>query len=167
MTRAEKKEEHINTQEQEHKQVPAQSEEPETKQEYKDESPTIPTIGIQPTTVTVPEPDTQPIAAPKNAPPKLPPRGPPPPKDPPSGPKEPPKAPPKAPPTKKVESSGDLLSELITKGSKGLKKVEVLPELSKVKDTDSLAGALAKALEARRTILKEEQDEEEDNKDWD
>jgi len=78
--------------------------------------------------------------------------------------------PPKTAPPKlqKNESSGDFLSELLTKGSKGLKKVEMLPELSNVDNQDDLAGQLAKALAARRSFIKDKQDDsDEDNQEWD
>jgi len=76
--------------------------------------------------------------------------------------------PPKSVPAKlqKAESSGDFLSELITKGSKALKKVEILPELSHVDNQDDLAGALAKALAARRNFIKDK-DDSDDEQTWD
>jgi len=83
---------------------------------------------------------------------------------------KPTKAPPppkSAPKLQKAESSGDVLSELITKGSKALKKVEILPELSKVDNQDDLAGALAKALAARRNFIKDKQDDSDEEQNWD
>lgn len=66
-------------------------------------------------------------------------------------------------------SSGDMFSAI--RGGVALKKVAALPDVKNlsVQEEDSIAGALARALQSRRFAIREEEEEpeEEDNGEWD
>jgi hypothetical protein len=120
-----------------------------------------PVVQLAPAAPTAPEAPVVPTAPAAPAAPEAPPMQPPQ-----HGAAPPP--PPMAPPTASGESSGDLFSAI--RGGVSLKKVKALPDVTNLsaEEEDSIAGALARALETRRFALKEEDEEEDsDNGDWD